>query len=429
MNNALIGMMSVNAAELLLLDTMFCFKLERRRGFWARCALCALPLLAYLFLVPLERMSLLIHAPILAVSFFYIGFCYRCGVVTVLFFGTAGYTIQRIASLFDSIASFFAPEQLSHWVGADPAVGPYGFLLIFICDAVVIAAAYFVLVKRLWAMELRPNTTAPVVALTVTVLVMNQLWGVYYDVLGELYNQSSFALVGYAWNLVCCVLSLGVQFGIFGISQRDRELEITRKLIADKERQYKLSKSTMDAINRKCHDLKYQLAALSSGEDSQRHIDEALELVDSFDSAVHTGNEALDIIFTEKSSYCKKHDITFVCMIDGARLDFMDVTDQYVMFGNLVDNAINAVRKLEDHGARSIYIKIYAESKLLLIRSENPFTGELAFVDGLPRTSTGDEFNHGFGMSSIRLIAEKYHGSVNAKAENGIFYLNILIPI
>lgn len=429
MNAHLIGVMSVNAAELLLLDTIFCRKLERRRGFGVRCALCSLSLLAYLFLAPLERMFLLIHVPILAVSFFYIGFCYRCDLVTVLFFGTAGYTVQRVASLIDSIVSYLAPDQLSHWISEGTTVGPYAYLLIFVCDAVVIAAAYLVLVKRLWAMELRPNTTAPVVALTVTVLVMNQLWGVYYDVQGELYNKSSFALVGYAWNLVCCVLSLGVQFGIFGISRRDRELEITRKLIEDKERQYKLSKSTMDAINRKCHDLKYQLAALATCEDSQRHIAEALELVDSLDSVVHTGNETLDTIFTEKSSYCKKHDITFVCMIDGDRLDFMDVTDQYVMFGNLVDNAINAVQKLEDHGARSIYIKIYAESKLLLIRSENPFSGELVFEDGLPKTSTGDEFNHGFGMSSIRLIAEKYHGSVNAKAENGIFYLNILIPI
>lgn len=428
MNVYLFAVMLINAAELALLDTLFCLKLEKRHGFWLRCCLCVLLVLAYLLLTPLDKMSFLIHAPILAISFFYLWFCYCCEIRTLLFFGIAAYTVQRIASLLDSIAAYLAPEQLSHWVGENRSVGPYGFLLIILCDGLVITVSYFVLVRRLWSMELRPNTTMSVAALAVIVLVMNQVWGMYYDIIGEEYASSPPVLIGYAWNLTCCILSLGVQFGIFGISRRDRELEITRKLIADKEQQYKLSKSTMDAINRKCHDLKYQLAAVSAGGGS-RHIDEAMELVDSFDSAIHTGNEALDTIFTEKSFYCKKHDITFVCMIDGAKLDFMDVTDQYVMFGNLIDNAIHAVRKVQDHGVRSIYINIHAENKLLLIQTENPFVGELTFSDGLPETTTGDQLNHGYGMSSIRFIAEKYHGSVNTRADNGIFYLNILIPI
>lgn len=430
MNVHLIGMMLANAAELALLDTMFCLKLEKRRHFPFRCFLCVLLLLAYLCFVPLTKMSCLIHVPILAIAFIYIGLCYCCDIVTTLFMGTAGYTVQRIASLLNSMASRLNPK-LSHWLGfgGEGEISVYACLLILVCDVVVFSAAYFVLVKRLWNAELQPNTALPVVALAVIVLIMNQVWGVYYDILGEVYNTSPFAMIGYAWNLVCCVLSLGVQFGIFGISQRDWELEITKKLIAEKEQQYKLSKESIDAINRKCHDLKYQLAALSANEDSQKHIYDAMDLVDSFDNAVHTGNETLDIIFTEKNSYCRKNDITFVCMIDGEKLDFMDAVDQYVLFGNLIDNAINAVRKIENHAERSIYINIRAEKKLLLIQMENPFVGELTFENGLPKTTTRDELNHGFGMGSVRLVAEKYQGSVNTRAENGYFYLNIVLPI
>lgn len=421
-------MMLLNAAELAVINTMFCLKFERRQKFGLRCALCAILVLAYIFFGPLESMFYFIHLPILAASFFYIWVCYQTDIVTTLFLGIAGYTVQHIASLLNSLATCINPELFSHF-GTDTNVGVYGYLLIFACDALVLTAAYFAVVKRLQLMELHRNATASVVALTGVMLVMNQAWGVFYEIFGMEYNESIYAVGGYVWNLICCVLSLGLQFGIFGISQRDKELEITKKLIADKERQYKVSKSMMDAINRKCHDLKYQLAALSTGQDSQKHINDAMELVDSFDSAIHTGNETLDIIFTEKNSYCKKHDITFVCMIDGGKLGFMDAVDQYVMFGNLIDNAINAVRKIEDHAKRSIYINIRAEKKLLLIQTENPFVGELTFEEGLPKTTTGDEFNHGFGMSSIRLIAEKYQGSVNTRADNGIFYLNIVLPI
>lgn len=429
MNKHLSIMMLINAAELAVINTMFCSKLERRQYFGIRCVLCAAAVLAYIFLWPLEGMTYFIHLPILVIAFLYIGFCFRIDAVNAAFLGVAGYTVQRIASLTDSLVVLIDPVRFSHWITADATVGTYGYLLIFISDFVIIATAFFLLVRKLWVAELRANATLSVAALTIGVLIMNQIWGVYNDVFGAAYSESSIAVGGYIWNLICCILSLGVQFGIFGISRRDSELEITKKLIANKEQQYKLSKSTMDAINRKCHDLKYQLAALSAGESSQKHISDAMELVDSFDSAIHTGNETLDIIFTEKNSYCKKHDITFVCMIDGEKLDFMEVVDQYVMFGNLIDNAINAVRKIEDHAERSIYINIRVDKRLLLIQTENPFVGELAFAEGLPRTTTGDEFNHGFGMSSIRLIAEKYQGSVNTRAENGIFYLNIVIPV
>ena len=87
------------------------------------------------------------------------------------------------------------------------------------------------------------------------------------------------------------------------------------------------------------------------------------------------------------------------------------------------------MRKIREYERRSIYINVHAEKKLLLIQTENPFVGTLTFEDGLPKTTTGDEQNHGFGMSSIRWIAEKYGGSVNTRAEENIFYLNVLIPM
>ena len=37
--------------------------------------------------------------------------------------------------------------------------------------------------------------------------------------------------------------------------------------------------------------------------------------------------------------------------------------------------------------------------------------------------------SHGFGMRSIKMVAEKYRGSVTVRAEGGIFNLNILLPL
>jgi hypothetical protein len=233
----------------------------------------------------------------------------------------------------------------------------------------------------------------------------------------------------YSWNLICCVFCLCIQFGIFRISQTEQELEVARRLITQKEKQYHVSKETMDAIRRKSHNLKYELSALNAGQGQQKHIDEAMALVDSFDANIQTGSDTLDVIFGEKNLYCRQLQISFVCMIDGSKLNFMEATDQYVLFGNMIDNAINAVQKLKDPAQRSIYIDVHVEKQFLLVRTENAFEETLYFRNGLPITTSGNEEDHGFGMTSIRIIAEKYGGSVSVRAEDNVFYLNILFPL
>ena len=429
MNMHLFLIVLINAGELVVLDSLFCAKIEKRNLFWLRCAACAAIVLLYGLFAPLEKMRFLFHFPAILASFLYIGFCYRNTFRTTLFLGIASYAIQRLGSVANSVISVLLPDTFNFFSMNSPAPLLLGYALVIACDAVVYTIAYFVIIRKLRFADIAKKATKNVILLTGIVLVANQFWSFGMGLYGESYRNTTMNLIEYGWTTAVCVLCLAVQFGIFTTGEKDKELSVARRIIAEKEQQYKLSKSSIDAINRKCHDLKYQLAALQNGGDQQKHIDEAMLLVESFDSAIHTGNDTLDVIFTEKNFYCKKHQITFVCMIDGQKLNFMDVTDQYVLFGNIIDNAINAVRKIREYERRSIYINVHAEKKLLLIQTENPFIGSLTFVDGLPQTTSGDELNHGFGMQSIRLIAEKYGGSVNTRAEGNVFYLNVLIPI
>lgn len=59
---------------------------------------------------------------------------------------------------------------------------------------------------------------------------------------------------------------------------------------------------------------------------------------------VHTGNDALDAILSEKGLACEQGGIAFRCMADGAAVGFMAPTDIYSLFGNALDNAIEASR-------------------------------------------------------------------------------------
>ena len=112
-------------------------------------------------------------------------------------------------------------------------------------------------------------------------------------------------------------------------------------------------------------------------------------------------------------------------MIDGSVLNGWSAGDIYSFFGNALDNAINSVSELEEE-KRTISISSVTRGKLTTVRLENYYRGEMKFEDGLPVTS-GDRRYHGFGMKSIRMVAESYGCIVNVSAEDDIFCLDLFV--
>lgn len=96
--------------------------------------------------------------------------------------------------------------------------------------------------------------------------------------------------------------------------------------------------------------------------------------------------------------------------------------------GNALDNAIEAVMELEDIQKRVISVKIVAQQDILVIQIQNYYDRNLIYEDGLPVTTKKNRYEHGYGMKSIRYMAEKYNGTITVSSEDDIFRLQILIP-
>lgn len=152
------------------------------------------------------------------------------------------------------------------------------------------------------------------------------------------------------------------------------------------------------------------------------------ETVDIYDSTVKTGNETLDVLLAERSIVCKGRGIQLDYIADGAKLDFLKPGEVYSLFGNALDNAIEAVTPLEPD-RRYIGLQVRAERGMLLIRMENCAAEPLHFVDGLPQTTKGDARWHGFGVKSIRRIVQQHGGTLTMQAQDGMFRLVALLPL
>lgn len=211
-----------------------------------------------------------------------------------------------------------------------------------------------------------------------------------------------------------------------------KRAEEAAMLLRNEQRRFEHDKQIHEAINIKCHDIRHQIAAIrsQSTDDTYRsELKKIGQLVDIYDTTPHSQNAALDVVLSGKMLACHGKGITITCMADGRRLGFMEDCDIYALFGNILDNAIEAASKVTNPEQRMISLTVGTKGNFLTIEAENFFSGPLSFEDGLPITTKEDKLNHGFGTQSIRILVDKYDGYMKFSAEEDIFTLSILLPL
>ena len=229
-----------------------------------------------------------------------------------------------------------------------------------------------------------------------------------------------------------CITLLYLQSALFKKSSMRKELETIQLLWHQQKGQYQLSKETIELINHKCHDLKHQVQAIRAVKDEKEretYLEKIEKSVQIYSAIVRTGNEILDTILTEKSLICENSGIHINCVADGSLLAFMNPVDLYTLFGNALDNAIEAVRKLESKEKRVIDIMLYERQSFLMLQIVNPMCGEVKFEDGLPLTTKAKNGYHGYGMKSMLHTIQKYEGHLTTEVKNGCFYFNVMLPL
>ena len=355
-------------------------------------------------------------------------FCCEVSWIDALYCAALAYAAQHFAS---------STYILLVYRGSKPEWNNALFVAV---DAVVFAAVYFLFARRLsedGEYRVTPNTAFSV---SVLVLFVSLFLSMYCKKAADSAAQAGVG-PGYAslfrscqlFDMFTCFLLLWSQRMQRNEIRTSRALEKSRILWQQNERQYAMSRENVELINRKCHDLRHQIAALSYAEGAserrQAFVRDVQNMLDVYDSKTDTGNEALNTILMEKGLYCKLHGISWTCVADGAILNFMDVVDLYTLFGNAIDNAIESVEKIDDKDKRIISATVWKKDSFAIIQIKNYYEGALTLRDGLPLTSKGDTDNHGFGLRSMRKIAEKYQGTLSVKLEDKAFLLYVMLPL
>ena len=203
--------------------------------------------------------------------------------------------------------------------------------------------------------------------------------------------------------------------------------------LESQHQEYLQSKENIESLGRLAHDLKHQIAALRAEVDPEHAaagFEQLEKSVQRYSAQQHTGNPVLDVILTTKERTCADRGITFTAVADGSLLDGMSSMDIASLFGNALDNAIEATLKLPNPEQRLIKLALFEQNHFIVIRVENYYDSRLSKdADGnLRTTKRDDQHRHGFGVKSIRHIAQQYGGEVTIRTDNHWFVLTALIP-
>lgn len=347
--------------------------------------------------------------------------CLRCGWSAAVYGGTTGYILQHCAERITEI--------VQGALGIPPGWGEKLLLaastaLVCLCFVLVLRSRYNISEYdhyggREGNAMLLTAAVAAGVAIVMEPLIRTEL-GLTLEDPGMIYL-----------NMISVLLSLLVM--VVSMSQirqaeSKKKAQIATQLLYAERSRYALEKETVEAINIRCHDIKHQIAALG-GVGRKRELREIERLVNIYDCGLKTECAALDLVLASKSRTCLSKQIELTCMADGCRLAFMEDADIYALFGNILDNAIEAVEQLDCQEKRLISLSVCAKEHFLHISQENYYSGELVMERGLPMTTKKDKRFHGFGMQSIRMLTEKYGGDLRLRASGGIYRLSILFPI
>lgn len=213
-----------------------------------------------------------------------------------------------------------------------------------------------------------------------------------------------------------------------------QQLEFAETHIENQKAHYKELYNQQENLKKFRHDSKNMYTALlskietMSPKDAADYVREQLSIVFDTSNEINSGNAVIDAVIRSKKETAKNNDIIIETSFKLSNDIHINELDMGVLIGNALDNAIEACELLADKSERLITISIITVKEMLSIKVENKCTPPpLAIFGKQGETKKEDKKNHGYGIHSMKTIAEKYDGIVTPEYKDGVFTLSIIM--
>jgi len=180
------------------------------------------------------------------------------------------------------------------------------------------------------------------------------------------------------------------------------------------------------------HDMHHHLAILSGflacgkADAASQYISETRHQIDAIVPARLCDHKTVNLLLCAYQSRAERLNVAFHVKASLPPALVLADTELVAMLSNGLENAFNAVQSLPAGNEKRIDALLCLRQGNLLLEIRNPYCGEVRMEDGLPVSKAGGAH---YGCRSIRSIAVQHRGICSFIPENGVFTLQVAIPL
>lgn len=209
------------------------------------------------------------------------------------------------------------------------------------------------------------------------------------------------------------------------------DMNLLENSLAEQKRYNTMITRNEEITRKQRHDLRHQLVVIKelAGDTNPTLTEYLNSLIHSIPHAPkkYCENKAVNSIISHYGAICANESIALETKLNVPESeDSVLDNDLCLVFGNMIENAIEACRRLDNDGC---FIRLSADIryKTLIITMDNSFDGHFKIRDGKYLSSKRNDF--GIGLSSIQSVAQKYGGDTEFVAKNGVFQSSLYFQI
>ena len=224
-------------------------------------------------------------------------------------------------------------------------------------------------------------------------------------------------------------------FYLYDALKSSAEMKIEKSILEQEKRyydnQFLLMKSSVEKTASLKHDIANHIGAIGSLI-RENEISRALNYINQLEKyapfnskIVESGNLVIDSILNYKLDYVKSIGVNTHLDIKVPSDLELESFDMVVILGNLLDNSVEALKKLKEN--RTLWVSIKYDRGVLIIQIQNNFDGKISVGAKGLITTKDDKDNHGLGLKNIESTLEKYNGLLEYSYTNNLFKAEVLM--
>ena len=253
------------------------------------------------------------------------------------------------------------------------------------------------------------------------------LFAIEYDSIGT----SQFVLCCVIFVLVIAAILLIENMVYYTFSEKHK-LEIIKMQNEAYENQTEIINQSVSSIRAIKHDINNHIYSIISmyedngAENAREYAQKVIDELNGKNNISKSGNFIIDSIVNFKLQQIASSDVELNVKINVPPSMHIIAYDLTVILGNLLDNAVKAVR--EASGDKKLSLDISVSKGNLIILVDNSYSGNLVINDGQLQSTKEEKHKHGMGIKNIEKAVQKYGGELYIDYNENVFSVSAIIP-